>query len=113
MITFFKSPLAKVLFVSCIAGLNCVPSVAAPVQVLSQTPHSSSTGELGSYAPQFSADGKHLLFLSHARNLIPNDGSGQYLNLYVKNLVSEQISLVSISSSGLFANGASGTASIS
>src|SRR4051794_31071623 len=111
MITFFKSPLAKVLFVSCIAGLNCVPSVAAPVQVLSQTPRSSSTGELGSSPPQFSADEKPLLFLSHPKNLIQNEGSGKYLNLYEKTLVSKKISLVSTSSSGFFANGASGTAS--
>ena len=54
---------------------SSVPSLqsAEPIRTGSVADRKSMTGGAGSYAPKFSADGRFVVFLSHANNLTTND----------------------------------------
>ncbi len=51
----------------------------------------------GSFNPIFSADGRHLVFVSHANNLVTNDDLGLSLDVFVHDLVASNTVLVSVS----------------
>ncbi|MDQ3985815.1 MAG: hypothetical protein M3280_04885 [Actinomycetota bacterium] len=88
---------------------------------------SSSTGEIGDrggVAGDISADGTTALVSSSSTNLVPNDtnsgscdpaarGEDCYYDVFVKNLVTQQITRVSVSSSGAEADDSSGSEDIS
>jgi len=73
----------------------------AATQVGSAPYRASATGAGNSYAPVFSADGKHIAFLSHANNLVTNDNLAPHLDLFVRDLVTSNTVLVSVSTNGL------------
>jgi len=74
----------------------------------------SSTGEFGednSSRPQLSADGRYVVFLSCATNLVPGDAGG---GVYLRDRLTGVTELVSVNSAGEPANGGScGTPAIS
>jgi len=87
----FASTLAALVMASWFnSATAAVPNVVSvPTQ-----PSASAAG--GSFAPQFSADGLHLVFLSHANNLVTNDDTKPWLDLFVRDLASSNTVLVSV-----------------
>ena len=75
-------------------------SLRSATQVGSAPYAASVTGAGNSHAPVFSADGKHVAFVSHANNLVTNDDKGPHLDLFVRDLVTSNTVLVSISTNG-------------
>lgn len=71
-----------------------------------------SPGNYDSVAPSFSADGSKVLFASRADNLVPGDGNGRQ-DIFVKDLLSGSIALVSRAADGSLGNGDSFTPSFS
>src|SRR5688500_774305 len=49
----------------------------------------------------FSRSSQHLLFVSHANNLVTNDNLNPWLDIFVRNLVTSNTMLVSVSMNGL------------
>jgi len=78
---------------------SAAASHAAP-QVGSSPYRASATGAGNSHSPVFSADGKHIAFVSHANNLATNDDIGPHLDLFVRDLVNSNTVLVSVSTNG-------------
>ncbi|MDB6033636.1 MAG: hypothetical protein JWM16_3974 [Verrucomicrobiales bacterium] len=60
----------------------------------------SVSGAGGSYSPQFSADGRFLIFTSHAPNLTTNENDQGFLNIYSREMSSGQITLISVRGTG-------------
>lgn len=60
-------------------------------------------GNTGSYQSSISADGRHVVFLSTANNLVPNDNNGK-ADIFVRHLDTGQTVLVSIVSDGTQGN---------
>ncbi len=60
-------------------------------------------GDAGSFYPVISGDGKHVAFLSHAANLVPNDTNGKW-DFFVHDRVAEITKRVSVDSNGNEAN---------
>ncbi len=60
----------------------------------------SVSGAGGSYSPQFSADGRFLIFASHAPNLTTNENYQGFLNIYSRETSSGQITLLSVRGAG-------------
>ena len=59
-------------------------------------PASAAVSAAGnSFNPVFSADGQHLVFISHANNLVTNDDLGVWLDVFVRDLVSSNTVLSS------------------
>ncbi len=81
-------------------GVFVAPSAVAATQVGSAPYKLSVAGAGNSYAPVFSADGKHVAFVSHANNLVANDDLGPHLDLFVRDLVASNTVLVSVSTNG-------------
>jgi hypothetical protein len=69
--------------------------------LLSMTPFSSSSGGSSSFAPIFSADGQFLVFASQANNLVTNDDNSRWSDIFVRNLVTGETTLVSVSTNGI------------
>src|SRR5688500_7621804 len=46
--------------------------------------------------PSFSPDGKSLLFISHANNLVTNDDFGVWLDVFARNMENGHVSLISV-----------------
>src|SRR5687768_12284614 len=67
--------------------------VSGPVR-----PGDSAAGN--SFNPTFSADGRHLVFVSQANNLVTNDDHGLALDVFVRDLMTSNTVLVSVSASG-------------
>lgn len=72
-------------------GLQLVSGLAAP----------GRSGGGGSFNPAFSADGRSILFVSQARNLVTNDRPSPHLNVYVRDLTAGTTALASASASGV------------
>jgi Tol biopolymer transport system component len=79
--------------------LLCHPTFAA-TQVGSAPYHASATGAGNSHSPVFSADGKHVAFVSQANNLVTNDDLAPHLDLFLRDLVTSNTVLVSMSTNG-------------
>jgi Tol biopolymer transport system component len=62
--------------------------------------------------PRISADGRHVVFISQATNLVPGDNNGS-LDVFVHDLDTAETSRASFDSSGIEANGSSLSASTS
>ena len=54
----------------------------------------------GSFAPSFSADGRCVVFLSLANNLVTNDERAPFLNVFIRNRLVRITQLVSVNGSG-------------
>ncbi len=64
------------------------------------------TGNLSSVSPTFSTDGDHIAFVSASDNLVSGDTNASY-DIYLKNIRTGAVSLLSTTSSGGIANGSS------
>lgn len=69
--------------------------------VVSPPSQLSGTAAGNSFHPTFSADGHHLVFVSHANNLVTNDDLGLWLDVFVHDLVTSNNVLVSVSTNGI------------
>src|SRR5437899_1862251 len=87
-------------------GLALVCSTAAPsraagiVSSVSGSARTNLAGSGGSFAPAFSSDGRYVVFVSQANNLVTNDDPAPYLDVFVRDLTTSNTTLVSVNSSG-------------
>jgi Tol biopolymer transport system component len=86
-----------VLLTLLFGGLGQAAQGPQPASALAK-PSISAAG--GSYSPQFSADGRFLIFTSHAPNLTTNENDRGFLNIYSRDMSSGQIALLSVRSAG-------------
>src|SRR5207248_3349095 len=98
----------------CISLALCVASVPAqvaiPPRLVSATPSPGASGGGQSYSPLFSGDGRYLIFISQANNLVTNDSNATFFDVFARDLVSGVTSLVSVQASG--AGGGNGNSSV-
>src|SRR5436190_20226282 len=80
------------------AGYVC--SAHAETQVGSAPYRASATGAGNSHSPVFSADGRHVAFVSQANNLVTTDDLAPHLDLFVRDLVTSNTVLVNVSTNG-------------
>jgi len=78
------------------------PPVPASVPLLP-----SASGAGNSYAPAFSADGRVIVFLSHANNLVTNDDRAPHLDLFARDRLTGNTVLVSVNTNGFGGGNAS------
>jgi len=90
------------IFIS-LASLGFAALIPATLPI---APAVSAAGN--SFNPFFSADARHLIFVSHANNLVTNDDVGLWLDVFARDLVSGNTVLVSVSTNGF--GGANGDA---
>lgn len=64
-----------------------------------QKPSASAAGS--SFLPSFSGDGRTLIFVSHANNLVTNDDLGPSLDVFARDLIVSNTVLVSVSTNGV------------
>ncbi len=89
-------------------------AIVQPVSVAVSTPKSPLAANGSSGAASFSGDGRRLLFLSDAENLVSNDHNGILNDVFVQDGATGGITLVSVIPDGTNSgNAASGPASIS
>ena len=70
----------------------------APLTVLAPA---GDSGSGYSVAPLFSADGRQLVFVSRARNLVTNDDLAPHMDVFVRDLQANRTALVSVNTSGI------------
>src|SRR4051812_18052512 len=86
------------LLIASMVGGTALASAVTPIS----TPVQASASAAGSsFAPQFSADGQHLIFISHANNLVTNDDFAPYLDVFVRDLGASNTVLVSVNTNGI------------
>ena len=73
---------------------------SSPFPAVSTTDLLNLSGSGGSYAPAFSADGRFVVFVSHARNLVTNDDLAPYLNVFLRDVGASNTILVSVNTTG-------------
>ncbi len=88
------TPLFKIILAVAMATPMTFAAIVSPAHRIS----ASSGGH--SFNPTFSADGHHLVFVSHANNLVTNDDLGLWLDVFVHDLVTSNTVLVSVSTNG-------------
>jgi Tol biopolymer transport system component len=69
---------------------------ASGANIISSTSRVSDSGGGNSTVPSLSGDGRHVLFLSEARNLTTNDNHAPYLNVYLHDLIASNVALISV-----------------
>ncbi|MEI2726652.1 MAG: hypothetical protein V9H26_24960 [Verrucomicrobiota bacterium] len=74
--------------------------VSGPLNAASTTQLPGVTGGSGSYSPGFSANGRFLVFTSRANNLVTNDSNAIWLDVFVRDLLTDTTILVSVSRTG-------------
>jgi Tol biopolymer transport system component len=114
-ITSLTAPRWRLLIIfQALLAHHAILAAAPHPDVASSSLSSSISGAAGSYGPVFSSDGRFLIFLSYARNLLPAQEPGMFLNIYAKDLQTGGISLVTQSAVGQSGgNGSSISPSIS
>lgn len=80
--------------------LHRVLAVAEPNGIISTVGLTNLAGGAASFGASFSADGRHVVFLSQANNLVTNDSMTPYLDVFLRDLVASNTTLISVSSSG-------------
>src|SRR3989442_1235083 len=75
--------------------LPCFATEVGPLRLGSASGQPSLSGGGNSSAPLFSRDGRSILFLSEAHNLVTNDDHTLNLNLFIRDFVSGSTVLVS------------------
>ena len=88
----------KILLTSLLALAATAPLAFAALVSPPAQPAVSAGGN--SFNPVFSADGQKLVFVSHANNLVTNDDHGLWLDVFVRDLVTSNTVLVSVSMNG-------------
>ena len=86
-----------------------VPAASGPIRPGSAGPEPSRSAAANSFAPAFSADGRHLVFVSQAKNLLPNQSSNPYLDIFTLDRQSGALGLASVNRAG--ASGGDGNSS--
>src|SRR5438309_7268913 len=89
------------VFVPCLLAISASATDIGPARLASRAGQSSISGGGNSSMPVFSKDGHHLMFLSDANNLVTNDNQQPYMDLFVRDMFSGDIHLVSVDKSGL------------
>jgi len=90
------------LFWFCISPLlACETHAGVPLRPVSSTDMASIAGAGGSFTPAFSADGRFVVFVSHANNLVTNDDLAPYLDVFVRDLTTSNTVLVSVNTGGI------------
>lgn len=88
----------------CVAFLafGCLAcSAAQPAAIVSSVPTSGISGGGGSYVPTFNADGRFVILLSQANNLVTNDNTAPVLDLLRYDRMNGQTILVSANVTGI------------
>src|SRR5437016_1553908 len=80
-----------------------------PTSLGSTTTRPCTSGGGNSSLPIFSGDGRSVVFLSEAKNLVTNADSTTYLEVFARDLGSGKTTLVSVNASGM--GGANGNCS--
>jgi Tol biopolymer transport system component len=83
--------------------LTCSCLVAQGPNRCASTDAGGNPGNLGSYRPSLSADGRYCAFQSSAADLVPNDTNGA-ADIFVKDLLTGAIVCASVSSNGVLGN---------
>jgi Tol biopolymer transport system component len=86
--------------------------VPSGTTILASVSDSGRQGNHASFIPAISADGNQVAFVSASSTLVPGDTNG-VRDVFVRDLATESLSRVSVTSSGDQANGASFSASLS
>src|SRR5436309_9126625 len=76
-------------------------AAAGPLRLVSGTDRPNIAGGGGSFNAAFSADGRFAAFVSHANNLVTNDDSAAYLDVFVRDLSTSNTVLVSVNMTGI------------
>lgn len=90
-------------FLLCLAmfGFGLASAHAAQTsQPVSSPAQFSASGAGNSFLPAFSADGRRIVFVSQAHNLVTNDNPSAYLDVFAYDLAGSNVALVSAGSSG-------------
>src|SRR5947208_14579227 len=74
---------------------------AGGARAVSAAKGASATASGNSLTPTFSADGRFVVFLSHANNLVTNDDLAPYLDVLVRDLTASNTVLVSVNIGGV------------
>src|SRR5258706_8754025 len=74
---------------------------AGPLRPVSIADSTNMTASGNSFTPQFSANGRFVVFVSHANNLVTNDDLAPYLDVFVRDLVTSNTVLVSVNRTGV------------
>src|SRR5687768_6474152 len=82
------------------AGLCSITCGAAPQIVTTAGSRPTVTGAGHSLQPTIAADGRFVVFLSHANNLVLNDDLGSGLDVFLRDLQLGATTLVSVNTSG-------------
>src|SRR5437867_3574638 len=72
---------------------------AQSILPVSGGPAISASAAGGSYLPVFSEDGRFLVYLSHANNIVTNDDSGLSLDVFMSDVITGQTELISVNNS--------------
>src|SRR4051812_33474265 len=67
---------------------------------VSSTERTNAAAASGSFLPSLSTDGRFVVFVSHARNLVTNDDLSTYLNVFVRDLAASNTVLISVNGTG-------------
>jgi len=73
---------------------------AGPFGAVSTTERTNATAASGSFLPSLSSDGRFVVFVSHARNLVTNDDLSPYLNVFMRDLAASNTVLLSVNGTG-------------
>ncbi len=74
---------------------------SASLLPVSGTDRPNLAGAGASFAPSFSSDGRYVVFLSQAHNLVTNDTFTPYMDVFVRDLSNSNTVLVSVNTNGL------------
>jgi Tol biopolymer transport system component len=95
-------PLRTIIIV--LLAVTLLPAVhlsAGPVRAITRSTSNDVAAAGGSFMPSFSPDGRFLFFLSHANNLVTNDDRAPYFDIFMRDLVASNTTLVSVNLSGV------------
>ncbi|HXI52075.1 MAG TPA: hypothetical protein VNH84_11235, partial [Candidatus Saccharimonadales bacterium] len=76
-------------------------AMAGPTRPLAQLPSPPASGGGNSFASSLTPDGRFVVFVSHANNLVTNDDSGCWLDLFLRDRVRGLTLLVSVNTNGV------------
>src|SRR5437762_2413213 len=74
---------------------------AGTIRPISTTERTNGAASGGSYAPLFSQNGRFVVFVSCAPNLVTNDDLAPFLDVFARDLNSSSTTLISVNSSGV------------
>ncbi|HUR44700.1 MAG TPA: hypothetical protein VMZ27_02405, partial [Candidatus Saccharimonadales bacterium] len=92
-------PLLATFFALLIA-MTAKSQVESPAALVTGARSRSATAAGGSFAPMMSADGHSIVFVSQSKTLVPKPNPSPYLDVFVRNLLTGQTTLVSANTNG-------------